>query len=137
MAAKDLYHNEVKQALINDGWVITHDPYLIETEDVTYEADLGAEFNLGAEKKGKKIVVEVKSFIAPSFVYEFHRIVGQFLNYSIGLQEIEPDRVLFLAVPLKIFTKYFDLAYVKKAMQQINMKILVYENEKIVKWKKK
>ena len=25
--AKDIYHNLVKQALINEGWTITHDPY--------------------------------------------------------------------------------------------------------------
>jgi len=26
MSAKDRYHNCVKNALIKDGWVITHDP---------------------------------------------------------------------------------------------------------------
>ena len=30
--AKDLYHYAVKEALINDGWVITNDPYIIETD---------------------------------------------------------------------------------------------------------
>ena len=28
--ASDLIHNLVKQALINDGWQITHDPYPIK-----------------------------------------------------------------------------------------------------------
>ena len=27
--AKDKYHELVKQALENDGWLITHDPYKI------------------------------------------------------------------------------------------------------------
>ncbi len=27
MPAKDIYHDNCKQALINEGWTITHDPY--------------------------------------------------------------------------------------------------------------
>lgn len=73
--AKDKIHDLVKQVLINDGWTITHDPYITETNDVEYEVDLAAEKILAAEKEGKKIAVEVKSFIATSFVYEFHRIL--------------------------------------------------------------
>jgi XisH protein len=26
MPALDLYHNTVKKSLLNDGWIITHDP---------------------------------------------------------------------------------------------------------------
>jgi XisH protein len=135
--AKDLYHYQVKQALINNGWKVTHDPYLIETEDVNFEVDLAAEQIFGAEKEGVKIVVEVKSFVAASFVYEFHRVVGQFLNYSIGLEETEPDRILYLAVPLKVYQDSFHLSFVRKAMRRIKMKLLIFENEKIVKWKKR
>ena len=29
MPAKDIYHDNCKQALIKDGWTITHDPYLL------------------------------------------------------------------------------------------------------------
>lgn len=135
--AKDLYHYQVKKALINNGWTVTHDPYLIETEDVNFEVDLAAEQIFGAEKEGVKIVVEVKSFVAASFVYEFHRVVGQFLNYSIGLEETEPDRILYLAVPLKVYQDSFHLSFVRKAMRRIKMKLLIFENEKIVKWKKR
>ncbi len=28
--AKDIFHNHVRQILINDGWTITHDSYRIE-----------------------------------------------------------------------------------------------------------
>lgn len=61
--AKDLYHYEVRQALINDGWKITNDPYIIETDDVNFEVDLGAEKMLAAEKEHEKIAVEVKSLV--------------------------------------------------------------------------
>ena len=29
MPAKDIYHNTVKNALINDGWTITDDPLIL------------------------------------------------------------------------------------------------------------
>ena len=28
--AKDIYHQHVKDALVKDGWVITHDPYYLD-----------------------------------------------------------------------------------------------------------
>ncbi len=30
MPAQDLYHNIVKNALLKDGWTITHDPFHYE-----------------------------------------------------------------------------------------------------------
>ena len=42
MAAKDKYHEHVKEALIKDGWEITHDPYMIVlSEDEKIKIDLG------------------------------------------------------------------------------------------------
>jgi hypothetical protein len=29
--ARDLFHDLVKQALINEGWTVTHDPYPLHT----------------------------------------------------------------------------------------------------------
>jgi len=50
MPAKDTIHDAVKNALIKDGWKITHDPYTIKYEEVTAYADLGAELIFAAEK---------------------------------------------------------------------------------------
>ena len=66
MTAKDIIHDNVKHALIKDGWVITHDPYTIEFEQEFLYADLAAERVLAAEKGNKKIVVEIKSFVGQS-----------------------------------------------------------------------
>lgn len=41
MATQDIIHDAVKNALIKDGWKITHDPYVIKYEEVTLYADLG------------------------------------------------------------------------------------------------
>lgn len=76
--AKDLVHSAVKQALENDGWTITHDPYnlsLIQSRR-TLSIDLGAERMIAAERGTEKIAVEAKSFIKESFIYDFHEVLG-------------------------------------------------------------
>ncbi len=40
---KDIIHDAVKNALIKDGWLITHDPFIVQYEDARVFIDLGAE----------------------------------------------------------------------------------------------
>ena len=50
MPKLDIIHNAVKNALINDGWAITDDPYIIQYRRTTLYADLGAERPIAAER---------------------------------------------------------------------------------------
>lgn len=92
---------------------------------------------MAAEKGEKKIAVEVKSFVATSFVYEFHRVLGQWNNYSLGLEDFEPKRILYLAVPLKTYQDSFHLSFVQKAIKRFKIKLIIFDTEtkKLVKWK--
>ena len=85
--------------LRRDGWEITHDPFEMTVDFVDYEVDLGAKGLIGASKVGQKIAVEIKSFVGRSIISEFHRMVGQFNDYYVALEEFEPNRILYLAVP--------------------------------------
>lgn len=76
MPKLDIIHNAVKNALLNDGWTITDDPYVIQYRRTTLFADLGAERPLGAERFGQKIVVEVKSFIGASKIQDLKETLG-------------------------------------------------------------
>lgn len=76
MSAKDFFHNTVKTSLEKDGWIITDKNLFIEVEDVDFYIDLTVEKMLVAEKTGKKIAVEVKSFLGASDVTEFHSAVN-------------------------------------------------------------
>lgn len=108
MPAKDKFHNLVKQALIEDGWHITHDPlYLKFGRADHFQVDLGAEKVLAAERDGTKIAVEIKSFLGDSPVSDFHRALGQFLNYRFVLENSEPNRSLYLALPHYAYESYF------------------------------
>ena len=70
MPAKDIYHNTVRTALEKDGWTITNDLLTLEIGDRSLFVDLGAEKILAAEKQGRKIAVEVKSFLSFSPVHD-------------------------------------------------------------------
>ncbi len=113
MSAKDIFHNAVRKALEKEGWVITYDPLFIRSLGIEFYIDLGAEKIIGAEKDGEKIAVEIKSFIATSAISEFHTAVGQFMNYRIALQDQEPDRPLYLAVPKDTYETFFTIQFVR------------------------
>src|SRR5262249_7066708 len=103
MPRKDVYHNVVREALIADGWTITHDPLALSYGGRDLYVDLGAEAPLGAEKEGKKIAVESKSFRGPSDMHDLEVALGQFALYRTLLSHTEPDRVLYLAVPNRAY----------------------------------
>ncbi|MEG3922287.1 XisH family protein [Microcoleus sp. POL10_C6] len=137
MAAKDRFHDAVKQALLKEKWVITADPLILKIDQVKFEIDLAAEKVFAAEKAGQKIAVEIKSFLNPSAVTDFHSALGQFLNYRLGLQMTEPDRTLYLAIPLDIFESFFQERFTQEAVRQYQVKLIVYEpmQEVIIEWK--
>ena len=89
----------MKQLLENEGWNITHDPLFIRTGLGRLEIDLGAEKLIAAEKEGKKIAVEIKSFIGHSKLHDLYKALGQFTFYQPALHRQEPDRLLYLAIP--------------------------------------
>lgn len=57
MSARDKIHYAVKNALIHDGWTITHDPYTIEFENEFLYADLAAERIIAATRGRENIIV--------------------------------------------------------------------------------
>lgn len=137
MAARDIFHNAVRKGLEKEGWLITDDPLEIEVGGIEMYVDLGAESILGAERAGNKIAVEIKSFIGASNIYEFHTALGQFFNYQIALEIQEPERVLYLAVPLATYSSFFALQFIQIVIQRSQLKLIVYDavNEVIVEWK--
>ena len=136
MAAKDLFHNAVKQALIREQWFITAEPLIIKIEGVKLEIDLAAEKVIAAEKEGRKIAVEIKSFLKPSTITDFHSALGQFLNYRLALQMRESKRTLYLAVPIDTFESFFQEQFIQAVVKSYQVKLIIYNplEEVIVSW---
>ena len=68
MSRKDIIHDTAKNALINDGWEITHDPFPISFGSQRGYIDLGAEKFVAAMRGNEKIAVEIKSFVGRSLI---------------------------------------------------------------------
>lgn len=137
--AKDKYHALVRNILEADGWQITHDPYFLMLGKRRGFIDLGAErILLGAEKGNEKVAIEVKSFLGLSDVDQFEDALGQYLLYKPALQEKEPDRTLFLALPITFYNNLFDDSYFQKIAQLYDLKMLIFDekSEIISEWKK-
>ncbi|WP_071187719.1 XisH family protein [Trichormus sp. NMC-1] len=137
MSAKDIFHGVVKIALQKDGWQVTNDPLTISVGGVNLSIDLAAEKLIAAEREGQKIAVEVKSFLErSSAISEFHTALGQFINYRGALRKLQPERVLYLAVPLTTYKTFFQLDFPKDMISENQLKMLVYdvEQEVIFKW---
>jgi XisH protein len=137
MPAKDFFHKTVKTSLEKDGWTITDENLFIEVEDVDFYIDLTAEKILVAEKTGKKIAVEVKSFLGASDVTEFHSALGQCLNYRSALRLTEPDRTLYLAIPEDVYKEFFIRRFIQRVIVEHQLKLLIFNptQEEIVQWR--
>ncbi len=69
MPARDFYHDIVRNALVKDGWTITHDPYPLKLGRKDLFIDWGAEKILAAERGNDKTAVEIKSFVGRSVAF--------------------------------------------------------------------
>ncbi|MDM8525566.1 element excision factor XisH family protein [Desulfococcaceae bacterium HSG8] len=136
--AKDIFHKVVRNALEKEGWVITHDPLYVKVGGVGMEIDLGAEKLIAAEKDEEKIAVEIKSFVRPSAISEFHTTVGQYMNYRKALGKKEPERLLYVAVPGETYRSFFSLPFIRECVGDYGFRIIVYDTEEevITQWKK-
>jgi hypothetical protein len=136
MPARDLYHNQVKEALMKDGWHITDDPLHLKWGVKDLYVDLGAEQLLAAEKAECKIAVEIKSFVGTSEMAEFEKAIGQYMVYGDVLDEVEPERQLYLAVNEYTYVNLFEEPIGQLLVKKHAIKLLVFDpmQEVIVKW---
>ena len=128
--AKDIFHDVVRSGLEQEGWIITEDPYRIELDQANFQIDLAAEKIIAAEKDNQKIAVEIKSFLNPSAVTDFYGALGQFLSYRLVLKTIEPQRLLFLAIPLDAYEEFFQSTFAQLAINEYQLKLIIYDSEK-------
>jgi XisH protein len=138
MPAKDIYHDNCKQALIKDGWIITHDPYFLRWGSKDLFIDLGAEKLVAAQKGDQRIAVEIKSFVGLSDVEDLKNALGQFILYQDLLVRTDTDRELFLAIRDATFRDLFEdpTSIGKVLLENHRLKLLVFnvEQEKITQW---
>jgi len=129
MPQRDLYHLTVRNALIADGWTITHDPYTLPAGTQNVFVDLGAERLLAAERGTERIAVEIKGFIGRSSATDLEQALGQYLLYRGLLLRQEPERVLYLAVSQSAYDTVFVSVIGQVALQDYHLKVIVCDME--------
>ena len=136
MPKLDIIHDSVKNALAKDGWTITHDPFIIEFKELTLYADLAAERTIAAEREGRKIVVEVKSFIGASKLQDLKIGLGQYEIYLSLLEVTDPGRKLYIAISESVYDEFFMLESVQLIVKRLEVPLIVVnlEAEEIAKW---
>lgn len=90
MPARDIYHENVRNALIKDGWTITHNPYHLSFGRRDVYVDPGAGRMLGAERGQERIAVEIKTFTGSSEIRDFETALGQYVFYRVLLNKPTP-----------------------------------------------
>ncbi|MGI8980881.1 MAG: element excision factor XisH family protein [Pirellulaceae bacterium] len=137
MPAKNIYHVVVIEALEADGWTITDDPLKMRYGGRDFYVDLGAERTpIGAEKGERKIAVEIQSFLNQSIVRDIEEAVGQYDVYRTLLQENEPKRSLYLAVPQRIRKALLVEPFGRLIVAKLNLSVIVFNEQKkrIIEW---
>ena len=99
------------------------------------QIDLGAERLLAAEQGNQRIAVEIKVFGQASLVSAFHTAVGQYLNYRVNLEQDDPERQLFLAIPQNVFETFFTTELAKRSVKRLEIKLLIFNPEtEVIIW---
>jgi hypothetical protein len=136
MPSKDIYHETVKKALEKDGWLIAKEQLKLTIGSRTLYVDLAADKLLAAEKEGRKIAVEIKSFLSPSPVDDLEKALGQYILYRDILEDQEPERILYLAVTDAVFEEIFSEPVGQITIKKQRLRLLIFnpDTEEIVQW---
>jgi hypothetical protein len=130
MSRKDRFHQAGRNALEKEGWTITHDPLPLKVGNLRLQADLGAEKLIAAQKDHQKIAVEIKSFLRASKITDFYQAFGQFLPYKVALKRVEPERIIYLAIPDSTYEALFGEILIQDLLEEYPVKLIVYNSDK-------
>ena len=105
------------------------DPFRLKLGGRMVYVDLGAQKLLAAQKEGRKIAVEVKSFLNPSPIQDLEQALGQYIIYSQILAQQYPEIILYLAIPQKIFLDFFSEELPQLIVKLNHLKLLVFDSK--------
>jgi hypothetical protein len=103
---------------------------------ILLSADLGAQKIIVAQRPKEKIAVEIKNFIGQSPVSEFHKALGQYINYRLSLQLSHSERAIYLAIPQMAWDTFFQRPFVQTSIQVYQIKLIIFQPNppKIIQW---
>lgn len=135
MPAQDKFLDAVLNALIKEGWTITATEVRLPFDATNTYVDVLAEKTIMAEREGRKIAVEVKTFGGKSVMAELEKALGQFLIYRTGLLLAGMEHELYLAAPADM-QDFFKQPAISRLRQDCAIKLFIYDpqKEEIIEW---
>jgi XisH protein len=124
--ARDIFHENVREALIKEGWDITSDPLTFKIGKVHVQIDLGAERLIAAQRGTEQIAIEIKTFGGTSFITSLYEAIGKYIIYRNVLEMMETGRTLYLAIPEKIYDTYFLEKVIQKTIKEEKFNLVIY-----------
>ena len=133
--ADDAILPQVKNALRKDGWTVSDEPFTIEYESDRFYADIYA-VREEAGKARRVIIVEVKTFGAPSPMREFEQALGQYEIYRDLLEVNALDYDLYLAIDTVAHRKLLMRPTFPLICKRHHVALLIVETktEEIIQW---
>jgi hypothetical protein len=141
MPQRDRIHNLVKQAIIKEGWLVTDDPYVISYGERFLFVDLGATLSngfskiegqfIGAARGSSLIAIEIKEFRSKSVIADLEQAIGQYVLYSLLLNQVDPQREIYLAITDITYDEIFSEPIGKVVISDLPLKLLVVDVEKV------
>jgi hypothetical protein len=120
MPAKDKYHDNVVNALKNDGWTIVSENVVIGDESRQLFIDILAQRQ--QDTAIQAILVEVKVFEgAKSPMAYLEKAIGQYMLYLAFLDYADESLPLYLAIPSTVYNDLFSEKIVHHAVQFLKM----------------
>jgi XisH protein len=134
--ARDKIHKLVRRALEKDGWIITEDPFYVESGGIEIEVNLAAEKFIVAEKGTLKIIVEIKALGKRSLLYDFHGAIGPYIDYRGAINDENIDRKLYLAIPESVFIQMTAKPFYERRLIENNVSLIIIDitNEIVTQW---
>ncbi len=142
MPQRDQIHDIIRRAILKDGWQITDDPFVIAYGERFLFIDLGATDSgllstiVGASRSSDRIAIEIKTFRSASLITELQQAIGQYQLYLLLLQEVDPDRVLYLAISEDVYYNFFREPIGQLVIKKLPLNLIVVnlEHEEIIQW---
>lgn len=97
---------------------------------------MGASQLLAAQKQEDKIAVEIKTFTGRSELDDLEKALGQYVLYFDVLRELEPERTLYLALPIWAYESLFAEPLGQLLLKNQRLSLIVFDptREAIEQW---
>lgn len=136
MPAIDSCEPPILRALQKDGWHVFGKPHLIYTDEHHVFADFSLQ-RVTEDQMQQIVIAEVKCFSNPQDdLQELYTAIGQYIFYRSALLIMESSTLLYLAIPVHVYTRLSDEPAVLLAFRESQIKVVIVdvEAEEVIQW---